>query len=280
MIIGHFFRLVDHFISQFFEQTTNFEKKTKNVYSSSGGGSSVIIVQNKSLMATCGGALVKLALVLFNLALLCIGIFLTYTGFSIFDKNDQDWDVIVQTNFRTGSIVLIIFGILIALIAAIGAFGACLESSTLLDVYGYIIFFLVIGEIVLFYYSFKYKDELTTNLETGIKKAIQRYPGDSKLAYGLQLIQKFFRCCGFEGPNDYPSGDLPASCCDQMSKVSVQNPAASCPRNQIIFDHGCKNSPFIESTLGSVTYAAYALILLQLIVILMACCLSRDLRAI
>lgn len=45
-------------------------KSSKSVYSSSGGGSSVIIVQNKSLMATCGGALVKLALVLFNLALL------------------------------------------------------------------------------------------------------------------------------------------------------------------------------------------------------------------
>ncbi|OTF80264.1 tetraspanin-like protein [Euroglyphus maynei] len=250
-------------------------------YSSGGSnsGNSVVIVR-PSLMATCSGALVKIALVLFNLVLLCIGVFLTYTGYSIFDSNDEAWDAVIQTNFKTGSIVLMCFGALIALIAAIGAFGACLESSGLLDVYGYIIFFLVIAEIVLFYYSFKYKDELTTNLETGIKKAIQRYPKDAKLAYGLQLIQKFFRCCGFEGPNDYDSSDLPASCCDQMSQVSVQNPTASCPRNQLRFDHGCKHSPFIEKTLGSVTYAAYALVLIQLIVILMACCLSRDLRAI
>ncbi|KAH9423383.1 cd63 antigen [Dermatophagoides pteronyssinus] len=245
----------------------SLSRNSRQSRSLSGTSVGTTVYVRESLMASCSGALVKLALVLFNLILFCIGIFLAYTGYSIFDNKNQEWDAVINTNFKTGSIILIIFGVLIAFVAATGAFGACLENSSLLDAYGYIIFFLVIGEIVLFYFSFKYKDELVANLETGIKQAISRFDKDPRLSYGLQMIQKFFRCCGFEGPDDFGTTELPASCCDQMSKVTLDDPTASCPKDQIHFTNGCKHSPFIEKTLGSVTYASYALVLFQLVIL-------------
>ncbi|KAF7488105.1 hypothetical protein SSS_01445 [Sarcoptes scabiei] len=233
------------------------------------------------MMASCAATLIKIALFLFNIILLGIGLFLIYSGYTIFDLNSDKYEFsdLISTNFKSGSIALIGFGALIVLIAALGIFGACLESTALLNIYGYIIFFLVIGEIILFYYSFKYKDEFIYNMENGVKKAINQYQDDAKLAYGLQMIQKLFQCCGLNGPNDYKdTSRLPASCCDQMENVTIKTPRTSCQKSEIVFSVGCKNSPFIKKTLGSITYAAYAVILLQLIVILAACCLARDLR--
>lgn len=235
-------------------------------------------------MVSCGGTLVKVLLNLFNIFLFLLGLFLVYCGYVIFDRQDMDaeaWRTIVQTNFKTGSIVLMALGALIVLIAALGILGSCLESTTILDSYGYIIFILVIFEIILFYYSFKYKNDLTVNLEEGVKSSMKQYEKDAKVAYGLQVIQAWFQCCGLDGYQDYDiaGGMLPASCCDQMSKVTINNPRETCPRSELVFENGCKHSPFLTKTLGSVTYTAYALVLLQIIVILAACCLSRDLRA-
>lgn len=88
------------------------------------------------------------------------------------------------------------------------------------------------------------------------------------------------KCCGWNSYNDYrlSSGEFPASCCRDTS-YSVREPQKTCTRAAISFSNGCKDSPVIRSLTGDITYTAYALILIQLVVILAACCLSRDLTS-
>lgn len=177
---------------------------------------------------------------------------------------------------------MILLGILTIIISLIGLIGAALQKPILLNAYGYIIFFLVIAEIILFYYGFKFKDQFSINLENGIRNAMRKYTINKHLAISLQYFQLEFKCCGFNGPEDYYTNTsainlLPASCCNQRDRVKNDS-QAQCIMSEVQFKVGCKNGPFINA-LGSMTSAAYFMILLQLLVILCACCLSRDILA-
>lgn len=231
-------------------------------------------------MASCGGTLVKLLLAFFNLIWLvsgswiavvrrpthprpsfqCIGVFIIYLGYRTFDYSSEDIKELINVNFRTGALVLIGIGVGVLLIAAIGFLGACCESSALLNFYGLVMFLLLVGNIALVYYGYKYRDELNEKFSEGIKRGINKFRDDPKIAFALQNIQLTFECCGWDGPDDYRlgGGQVPASCCKEVVKMT--NATATCSRySGDVFQHGCRRSPVIEKYFGHITYSAYAL---------------------
>lgn len=119
----------------------------------------------------------------------------------------------------------------------------------------------------------------------GVSNGIQRFKDDKKLAYALQVVQSNLQCCGWEGIGDYKgiflTEDVPSSCCKETN-YSLEEPDKTCSGASARisgYSTGCKESPVVKQITGNLTYTSIALILIQLVVILAACCLARDLKA-
>lgn len=184
-----------------------------------------------------------------------------------------------DSNLKTGSIVLIGFGLSVAVISLIGFIGSCCKSSSLLDFYGLLMVALLIANFALFYYGYRYQNDFNNSFDKGVRSGINNFENDQKLAYALQYIQNTFQCCGWNGPDDYFIDNkklVPASCCKQ--KWSSKDPFSTCSETKIEYNVGCKNSPVIEYYFGRILYSAFAIIMIQLIIILGSCCLARQLK--
>lgn len=232
---------------------------------------------------SCGGSIVKILLAVFNFIWMALGSFVIYLGVSAFQYNSEDYfQDIIKINLKAGTLVLMIFGSAVVLIALIGFFGACCESYLLLNVYAGLLCLLLVTNCVGIYFGYRYKDEFQQKFSDGVKLAIkdsfnQAAKPDQKMAFALQQIQFQFKCCGWEGPADYEGTEVPASCCKE--EVNYGNATLTCARTSIQFSKGCVDSPVVNFLKTSAWVSAYSLILLQLIVILAACCLARDLNS-
>jgi len=95
----------------------------------------------------------------------------------------------------------------------------------------------------------------------------------------MQNVQKTFECCGLNGPTDYDNIKLnrPASCCGESFD---SNPNANCTKPEKAFDKGCVNtiSDIVKNALGGLGGVAIALVLIQLLIVVSACCLAREVR--
>lgn len=202
--------------------------------------------------------------------------FVVYLGVQIMQLDDSDVRSVINTNMQTGSFVLIGLGGALFLICAIGFIGACCGSSCMLNFYGLLMFLLLVGNVALFFTGYKYKGQVEDSFGMGIKNAINKFQDDKTIALGLQKLQSTLQCCGWDGPTDYKSTSVPASCCNEFSSISQST--NSCSRSDIKFTQGCKFSPVVDKYLGHVIYSAVALVLTQLVIILAACCLARDIR--
>ncbi|KAH9404868.1 cd63 antigen [Tyrophagus putrescentiae] len=236
------------------------------------------------MAGSCGGTCVKLLLALFNFIWLAVGGFFVYIGIRIFQIQD-DLRELVKENLSTGAMAVTIFGAAVVLIAAIGFIGACCESSALLNFYGFVLLLLICVNVAGMYFGYKYQPEFEKSFDEGVSNGIQRFKDDKKLAYALQVVQSNLQCCGWEGIGDYKgiflTEDVPSSCCKETN-YSLEEPDKTCSGASARisgYSTGCKESPVVKQITGNLTYTSIALILIQLVVILAACCLARDLKA-
>lgn len=211
-----------------------------------------------------------------------IGGFVIYLGVQIFQFNKTaELNQIIDTNLQTGALVVVGFGSAVALLALIGFLGACCESSLLLRVYGLVVFVLLVVQCVGIYFNYQLQHEYIDKFEKGLQNAITAaFNTDSgkspELAFALQNIQLKLKCCGWRSPADYAKPDVvPASCC--AIAVPLATPQETCRREEIKFNVGCKDSPVLKLVREGLNYTSYTLILVELILILAACCLAKDL---
>lgn len=122
-------------------------------------------------------------------------------------------------------------------------------------------------------------------IEKGIVNAVKEIQNNTETADLLQRIQYDLKCCGWSGPKDYEDTSLgttflPASCCGLDSFLKPEpNPKATCPKDQIKYDHGCKdklNLDQIDSLFTGTLGVGVVVILFQLVLIFAACCIARD----
>lgn len=200
--------------------------------------------------------------------------FLLYIGVVTFNIDQQSIKDVADINIQTGALFVLGMGVTILVISAIGFFGACFNSSCLLNFYGVLMFVFMAVNCAMLYTGRNYSDKILAELDRGIPNAIAKFREDQKLAYGLQNIQKVFKCCGWTGPKDYEAfhGDVPASCCKQ--RFSLNDAQRMCSKDDLQLTAGCKSSPVLENFFLS----ALATIMIQIIIVLGSCCLARDIR--
>ena len=115
-------------------------------------------------------------------------------------------------------------------------------------------------------------------MEKGIKKQVDNFSRSKEARRAIQEIQKTFKCCGVRGPNDYTNG-YPSSCCGKTSfgtEYDDKCPSGETPEYQDGCGEKVKNT--LTKYLGGIAGVVIALILVQLLIIVSACCLSREVR--
>jgi CD63 antigen len=230
---------------------------------------------------SCGATLIKYLLFFFNLLWLALGVAILYFGIRI-TSFSGDLHGIVENSIKTGAIVVLVAGSIIFLIAFLGCCGACKENSCMLTTYGGIILILVIVQCVGAYLAFHYRSKIEGDIKDGFQEQFRKYNTvDNDIRKAIQNIQKEFECCGYDSPNDYKSilgtNKWPASCCGESFD---SNANATCSSGKSPYSKGCIDavSGILMKTLGGLGGVAIALVLIQLLIIVSACCLAREVR--
>jgi len=237
---------------------------------------------------SCGATLIKYLLFFFNLIWLALGGTILYFGFRI-TSFSGNVDELIKVNMKAGAIVVLVAGFVIFLIAFLGCCGAIKENSCMLSTYGLIILILVIAQCVGAYFAFKYRTDVKDLVKDEVQKAVKKYSKEEPMRKLMQDLQYQFECCGAKGPDDYNIQELipfkyPASCCGQSSYE--KNSSQTCSPNptqlkDVKFQSGCVDviEDKLTSALGGLGGVAIALVLIQLLIIVSACCLAREVRS-
>lgn len=254
-------------------------------------------------MGGCGECLAKFGLISFNILFLLSGIGVLGVGIWVkVDKNVVNMQHLVEFDSNDKQLeiaanILIGFGAFVLLISALGFFAACTQKKIFIGLY---IAFLVLvfagefaGGITAAVFKGKIEDELPKVLTRSFKKYT---PGKNLLAKAWDYMQVWLSCCGSEGYWNYakvnftkPNIHVPTTCC-KLSKADPESPVAQnstmCQQeasvsNQTVFTYlqkeGCYKSleDAIKSHLGLIIGIGVGIAMLQLLGIVLACCVCR-----
>ncbi|CAG2116699.1 unnamed protein product [Medioppia subpectinata] len=224
---------------------------------------------------SCGAACIKYLLFIFNILWLIFAVVIIVLGFKCIDWSG-DIEHIYNNSIKTGAGIVIAVGFLILIMAFIGCCGAITQNVCLLSTYSGIILILVIVEIVGVVLVFIYKNEIENELKTALSREFGKWNGPT--ARAVQVLQQRFRCCGVtDYRSDFSGESVPASCCDQWATGEAAD--KTCPKMFVQFSKGCADTirDTINNYLWGIGGVAIALVVIQLLLVVSACCLAREL---
>ena len=126
--------------------------------------------------------------------------------------------------------------------------------------------------------SIKTSSQVDDKIYEAVAKEVNKFKGNKDGNRVIQEVQKTFKCCGLKNyQQDYKNG-IPASCCGQTEFNAEYSDV--CDQSKVEYTEGCgeKVKNTLNNYLGGLGGVAIALILIQLLIVLSACCLSREVR--
>jgi len=219
----------------------------------------------------CSSTVVKYLVFIFNFLFFLAGGALIVIGSLAITNNEQVYENIVPDvpDVKGVAIVFLVVGSIITVISFFGCCGAMKESACLLNTFAVLLLLIVLAEVGVAITALV----LRSNIKDSMTNSIATYvPGDNT----WDNLQDTLRCCGVDGASDWSTNPthsggntLPDSCC---------NPSAS----------GCTTSSTTLNTKGCyTTMSRYYIIigvvgivlgLIQIIGIVFACCLSKQVK--
>ncbi|CAK8673587.1 CD63 antigen-like [Clavelina lepadiformis] len=244
----------------------------------------------------CGMKLVKYLLFVFNLIFFLFALVLIGLGAAVEIKYRSLANV-TGSAITVAPILVICVGVLIFFVAFFGCCGAYKENYCMITTYAIIMAILLILEIAAIVTAYVLRGKINTLLEKSFTKSIVDYqPQNAKLYDNLQTE---FHCCGSYNATSWNLSkkfqDLAST---EVGKAKITNPANfyvpdSCclPNdkfkncglysNRTIYEQGCL--PSIEASfkknIVAVAGVTIAVLVIQLIGIVFACCLMRTIKA-
>jgi len=221
--------------------------------------------------------LINFVFFLASVALIAIGAYINFHMRKYLDFLDSQ--------YLNTSIVLIIIGAIILIVAFFGCCGACTENACMMYTYGTLMALILISLIGVAITIVVFKDDVKTLVEEKMREGMQKYgQGDSEgVTKTWDVIQHESQCCGVDGFQDWAnttfgkSGNVPDSCCIQ-EQVGCGTGAIANPDK--INQQGCF-AKFEKTILGNVAWAigiGVAVAVLILIGICIACCQARTMK--
>jgi len=185
--------------------------------------------------------------------------------------------------------IFIIIGVIVAIISFFGCCGAIMENACMMYTFATLVALMLLIEVGTTIVVLIYKNETKEQIVTQMRNGLDNY-NTTNTHGGVTLtwdtMQQNYHCCGIKEPEDWGTAagfsrrfpdSVPDSCC----KIQI----AECGKNALInFDErkiyktGCfeKFATDVESNVGIAGAVGGVLGAVQLIAILVTCCLGKK----
>lgn len=215
----------------------------------------------------CGLSTIKYVLFVFNLLCSLCGIALVVIGGISLARISEFQELSDEHNIMAPSILLIIFGSIVFVIAFFGCCGAIRESYCMTSTYGFFLLILIIGQIVIAALVFVYVGDAAKAFSKGFERVFNERdrPTNAEL---IDTIQSNLECCGKGSAFDWGL-NIPQSCC----RVGT---APAC----VPFETGCQKriGEFIDNAGDVLAWVSLGVAAVELIGLISACCLANGIR--
>jgi CD63 antigen len=197
------------------------------------------------------------------------------------------------TAFFEGSLnyvgaITIVVGVFVMVLAFFGCCGAFMENKCMVKTYATLMIILVIIQIAVVIVASALRGQISKLIEDKVDKTMEEYnPAVSKKAnsdaitLAWDTMQQELKCCGLnvaedwmDNHNYYNTTNVPDTCCIVVQRECGKGALGS----NTIFSSGCKQALedwLINNLIVGVGFGV-SIFLLQIVGIVFACCLARQ----
>jgi len=232
----------------------------------------------------CFSTTLKYIVLLFNLLFFFLGCAIIGVGIYMQVKMAAFFDLLGDITINSATIFIII-GVIITIVSFFGCCGAIMENPCMMYTFASLVTLLLLIEVGLTVVIWVYKGDAQNEVATQMKKGLENY--NTTDAHGVTLtwdaMQQTYQCCGVDAPRDWNAkfpNSVPDSCC----KINRPSFGEGCgknalarPDNKNIFSEGCfdKFAKDVATNVEITGAVGGVLGAIQLIAILVACCMGR-----
>lgn len=234
-----------------------------------------------------------------QLVLLVVNIFVLLLGLSVMivgawaEAQGREYFTITddESDYTNVAILLIVVGIFVFIIGVVGAVGALFASKVfgriILMVYAIGLGLLVICEVAGGIAAAAARDQLAGVFRDSVNSTFQNYLNNTSERDAWNDFQKRFECCGVKSYKDYRAlfhdNSVPLSCCNGEARNATGSGRIDCSiavknvtDSAYVYSKGCSDAlaDAIGKNLGAIAGAAIVLALIQIVGVVMACCVA------
>lgn len=194
----------------------------------------------------CGGTLGKVFLILINIIFFLLGLGLLIVGALmkanvkiVTDEVKPALNTVTVSSYKLGdladnlSVVFIVIGVFIFIVAGLGLFGACCQNRCMLVTYAILVLILFIAKIAAIALWFTMQGEVEDKVKSEMLTSLQTYFTDDSVDTGSEVSKSWnymfmtLDCCAINkvtsGTNDFDESpwckDTGKSCKDTLAEV-------------------------------------------------------------
>jgi len=224
---------------------------------------------------------VKYIMFFFNLLFLVVGIGLVVLGIVIATEF-SDYISVLGKGYNLTPILIVLLGLVIAIIAFFGCFGSMRENRCMINFFAIAVVFILVVQVIVVILAFVKRDDVENSVNSVLDDVVRGYNESVLYRDFMDVTQHKLHCCGANAYTDYyrlgvfNSTRVPLSCClDQshcdptyMDGIAIND----------FYTKGCKPKlvDFLKPRIALVAGVAVAVCVLQLLAIIFACCMVRN----
>jgi len=242
-------------------------------------------------MVEGGMRCVKYLLFTFNFIFFLAGLGLIIAGAVVQTKFDT-FTAFVGDSFSGAAILLIIVGSVIFIIGFFGCCGAYKENYCMTMTFAVLLGIIFILEIAAGITAYAMRNQVKTFVEGALSESMGKYGNASNpgITRSWTVAQTDFKCCGIHNYTDWvdstanlTANSLPDSCCQVFEDgcgTNVLKEHASDLNEFIFADQGCLGGfvGWVVENIYTVGGVGIGLAFVQVVGIILACCLARTIK--
>ncbi|XP_025832077.1 leukocyte surface antigen CD53 [Agrilus planipennis] len=234
------------------------------------------------MIEMCELGMVKYLLFVFNFLFAVSGLGLIIAG-SVILSDVGDFSRFMETRIIAMPILLIIVGIIVFLVAALGCLGAIKESYYALMAFALCLLIIFVVELAVGIAAAVYKGEFQVLLKENLKESLDVYYDSKVDRIAWDNMQINLECCGVDGPEDW-SGGRPFSCCHRTKKGAPPPTNMHCNSSErgdeIVYSDGCFDKLQEKANTGAktLTGVGIGIAFVEIIGVMLACWLANAIK--